>query len=170
MDSLHPATQKRLRGILRRWGAIWGVPGLERLARVRMSERMTRSLGRCNPQTGLITLRSNIPTSRLPRILCHEAAHLAAFRLYGASIRPHGVEWAGLVEQAGFAPSVREYTECLPSRPRSVTPPPYYRYAHRCTVCQSVRWAQRRMTKWRCDECLESGLAGELKITDMSTP
>jgi hypothetical protein len=155
--------------MMRDWGRLWGVSDLERIAKVRMSARLTRSLGRCNPNSGLISLRAGIPSARLPKILCHEAAHLAAFRRFGPSIKPHGPEWAGLMRLAGLAPTIREYTNCLQSAPRTVAPRAYYRYAHRCTVCQSVRWAQRRMSRWRCLDCIESGLEGEMTITDLRT-
>jgi hypothetical protein len=48
---------------------------------------------------------------------------------------------------------------------RPLTPRPLgYRFEHRCPVCQSVRLARRRMTAWRCAECVEAGLNGVIDI------
>lgn len=166
MDSLHPSTRRRVVRLVTEWGRLWSVSSLETQLSVTMNPRLTRSLGRCNPVTGRISLREGLPSRQLPAVLCHEVAHLAAHRLYGTRITPHGSEWADLVRTAGFVPSSREFTDCLPAQHTPVTPYHHFRYAHRCTVCQSVRWAQRRMMRWRCQECVESGLPGEMIITD----
>jgi len=157
---------RQLAQMVRPWAMRWGISGLERQLSIRLSTRMTRSLGRCTPAKGSITLRSGLSRSRLPGVLCHEAAHVAAFRLHGPSIRPHGAEWAALVSAAGFEPMVREFGSCIARSANKRAHSPRFRYAHTCTVCQSIRWAQRPMARWRCTECTESGLPGDMTIVD----
>ncbi len=40
-----------------------------------------------------ITINSNLNTYRFLITLIHEIAHFEAFKVYGRSIKPHGVEW-----------------------------------------------------------------------------
>ena len=156
--------------LLRTWGRLWGLDGLEHRITLRESGRLTRTLGRCQPGTGLITLRAGLPPDQVPAILCHEAAHVAAYLLHGPGLRPHGPQWAALVAQAGFRPAV-EYAgpaPCLPGR--LSTPPGSFRFAHRCPVCQATRWARRPVRGWRCADCLAQGLSGAMEIIDTRTP
>ncbi|HET8656834.1 MAG TPA: SprT family zinc-dependent metalloprotease [Longimicrobiaceae bacterium] len=176
-----------IRALIARWAGAWGVPDLERDVSVSFSSRLTRSLGRCRPSAGRITLRSDLrlgSRDRLAEVLCHEVAHVAAFRLFGPGAAPHGPEWQGLLAQVGFEPRVRT-TEPTSSRARvriagqqllpGGSPAParvplseptrILPYEHRCPVCQSVRFARRPVPRWRCAECLEAGLSGELVIT-----
>jgi SprT-like family len=39
------------------------------------------------------------------------------------------------------------------------------RFAHRCPVCQTVRYARGPVHRWRCAACLDAGLDGVLEIT-----
>ena len=150
------------------WMSLWELPGLEEGIRVSFSPRMRRSLGRCAQERGRITLHSALrsgPRTRLAEVLCHEAAHVAAYVLYGRSVRPHGPEWAGLVAQIGFTPATRE-----PGLEGRRTSPHAQRssrleYEHRCTVCQAVRLARRPVPRWRCADCAAAGLSGEMTVT-----
>jgi ribosomal protein L37AE/L43A len=42
--------------------------------------------------------------------------------------------------------------------------PARIRYEHRCPVCHAVRFARRRMSQWRCRECVTVGLPGLLEV------
>ena len=155
-----PDLVARSRRLLRRWSKRWGLSGLESAVTITLSTRLHRSLGRCRPAQGLITLRPDLASS-FDAVLCHEAAHVAAFVLHGRTVRPHGAEWASLVAAVGFDPVVR--TRVAGTRPRPPRPLGY-RFEHRCPVCQSVRLARRRMTTWRCAECVDAGLDGVMDI------
>ncbi len=151
------------------WGCLWGLPGFEQNLTIRFSQRLTRSLGRCDPAAGILTLRSGLLATQIPYILCHEAAHIAAFLRFGPGLRPHGPEWASLVVLAGFQPTVHSpgITRLSPHSPGQ---PGSFRYAHRCLVCQATRWSRRPIRRWRCAECLAIGLSGELQIIDTQKP
>jgi len=155
--------------IIHLWGCRWGIPGFEASLSIRVSGRLTRSLGRCNPARGTITLRAGLSPDQLPYVLCHEAAHIAAVLLFGPAIKPHGPEWASLVSAAGFIPSVRYPGAPPPAPVAKPAPPGRFRYAHQCLTCQTTRWARRPMRHWRCAECLAAGLAGEMLLIDTQT-
>jgi predicted SprT family Zn-dependent metalloprotease len=136
---------------------------------VTFSQRLRHTLGKCTPVRGKIVLSAALrsaPTSQLAPVLCHEAAHVAAFLLYGGAIAPHGKEWAALVRAVGHTPSMSllhrsTHTLQLPATHRGA-----FRFEHRCPVCQSVRWAARRVSGWRCAECRSAGLIGVMEIVD----
>lgn len=46
-----------------------------------------------------ITVNSNLNTFRFLITLIHEIAHLIAFKKYGNSIKPHGIEWKRTFQQ-----------------------------------------------------------------------
>jgi hypothetical protein len=151
---------------LEAWLRLWGMPDLEQRITVRVSARMTRSLGRCAPARGAIWLSRlvvNGSPSVLETVLCHEAAHLAVFARHGRGRNPHGPEWAALVRMAGFEPSMRPADGEGTLRPRPGIASG--RYEHRCPVCQMVRVARRPVTQWRCASCVATGLPGDLEIT-----
>ena len=95
---------------LRDWCHLWGVEELAPEISVELSSRMTRSLGRCYPDRKLIRIAQFVfdeSSTLVQEVLCHEAAHLAAYHLHGTSIRPHGREWKALMLMAGHPPTVR---------------------------------------------------------------
>lgn len=167
-DLLEPFSVQ-MKALIHPWGCRWGIPGFERNLAILQSKRLTRSLGRCQPNNRTITLRSDLPAYQLPAILCHEAAHIAAFLLFGPGLKPHGPEWASLVTQAGFTPYARGPGVSSPPSFRHPIPTGAYRYAHQCLVCQTTRWARRPIRRWRCAECRALGLTGEMKIIDTQT-
>ena len=159
----------QLLALIHPWGCLWGLPGFEQNLTLRFSPRLTRSLGRCNPAAGTLTLRLGLPEDQIPSILCHEAAHIAVYLRFGAGRRPHGPEWATLVALAGFLPAVHAPGPKTPS-PRHSRQPGLFRYAHQCLVCQATRWARRPIRNWRCAECLRAGLTGDMQILDTQRP
>lgn len=158
-----------IRALLTDWLETWDTPHLAAHAKIELSPRLTRSLGRCYPDRRLIRIAPFVAHSEnglLHEVLCHELAHLAARELHGARIRPHGAEWKRLMRAAGYEPKTR-----LPLPPGAPEPPrngrkrPRFVYLHRCPVCQRYRVARRLMRRWRCAACVDSGLDGELLVT-----
>jgi predicted SprT family Zn-dependent metalloprotease len=159
--------ESEIRALIDRWGAEWGLPDLASSVYVTFSSRLKRSIGRCRPATGRITLHKDLLVAdpeRLAEVLCHEVGHVAAFQLFGSGTAPHGPEWRELVERVGFQPSTRT-RESVPAPLISSSPSTILPYEHRCPVCQSVRFARRPVGRWRCGECMEAGLDGELVIS-----
>jgi predicted SprT family Zn-dependent metalloprotease len=144
---------------------LWSIPDLAVTVEVRFSRRLTRSLGRADASTGRIALAAFLESepALCDAALCHELAHLAAFRLVGRSERPHGPTWQRLVRAAGHEPTLRlpvdanDLDEHAPRQRR--------RFTHFCPVCQFTRTAARPMRGWRCADCIAAGLDGRLKIT-----
>ncbi len=101
------------------WCTLWSVPSLADDVAVIMSRRLTSSLGRAHFRYQRITLQHTLldPTAAalLREVLCHELAHLAAYRLHGTKIRPHGRAWKDLVIAAGYPPNVTYAAENLPA-------------------------------------------------------
>jgi 8-oxo-dGTP pyrophosphatase MutT (NUDIX family)/predicted SprT family Zn-dependent metalloprotease len=155
------------------WGRIWGVPDLADVTTVAFSTRLRRSLGRCRPASGRITLHAALKCDEedlLAEVLCHEAAHVAAHRLSAGEARPHGVLWRQLVRAAGFEPHTRRQgwpagvTGHVPGQATARAATGRYTVEHRCPVCHTVRYARRAVPAWRCAECQDNGLPGELVI------
>lgn len=154
-----------LLSIIARCAAAWSTPDLPTSVSITFSPRLRTSLGRCRPDTGRITLHPSLAleaADNLALVLCHELAHVVAFRRHGASVAPHGPEWRALVEQAGFDSAVT-----LPGATTQghSTAPPRLGYAHTCPTCHTRRLARRPVSRWRCAECVAAGLPGELMIT-----
>ncbi len=103
----------------------------------------------------------------MAEVLCHEAAHVAAYELYGEKVRPHGSEWASLVTAAGFRPRYKT-TDANAVRPE-LSHHTRKLFEHFCPVCQVTWVARKRMSRWRCTYCLADGLTGELVITERAT-
>jgi predicted SprT family Zn-dependent metalloprotease len=102
-------------------------------------------------------------------VLCHEVAHVAAFHLYGAEVRPHGAEWAALVAAVGHVPMTAKSFELAANRQSAQPPksrsPSRRSVLHVCPVCQTTRLARRVVHAWRCAECVAAGLNGRLEVT-----
>src|SRR5262245_59875875 len=97
-----PGTPSYLRSLAR----IWGCPRVSQL-RCRLNPRLTTSLARLRSYDGLIEF--NLTVAGLDgrdqqEVICHEAAHFVGWQRYGRTVRPHGPEWATLVQRAGFEP------------------------------------------------------------------
>ena len=147
------------------WASVWGVPALMERVAVDFSTRLRTTLGRCVPALGRITLHASLRSgddARLREVLCHELAHVAAFRLHGSAVRAHGPEWSALVLAVGFQP--RMQLDVPGSGAARAAVSSRFRYLHACPVCQTRRYGRRPVRRWRCAECVAAGLSGELEI------
>jgi predicted SprT family Zn-dependent metalloprotease len=155
-----------LRGHLVGWGRSWGLPGLHRQLRLRVSPRLRTSLGSYRAAQGELILAEWLldgPEALLEEVLGHEAAHAAVHAMHGRGARPHGPEWRSLMEQAGLPARVQVPGSALPPGRR----PAAARRAlweHRCPVCQATRFARTRVGRWRCRACREAGRDGKLVV------
>ena len=162
MSGLHSGYHVRLK----RWAALWSLPGLEDRVSVTFSRRFRSSLGRCAPSSGEIRLAAFLqdgPRALLIEALCHEAAHAAVYELHGPGPKPHGPEWRVLMQAAGYQPRARVPAALLEDlAPSSIRTRPTW--LHRCPVCQASRIARRAVHRWRCAACVRAGLNGFLLI------
>jgi predicted SprT family Zn-dependent metalloprotease len=150
--------------LIRRWTRRWGIPALAAEITCQWSPRLRRSLGRAYPQRKLIRLSLLLQepqyASLFEEVLCHEAAHIAAFHLHGCLVAEHGPAWEELVRLAGHEPRRCCETDSLPQRQELES----VRYVHICPVCQATRTAKRPQPRWRCVACQNAGLDGKLII------
>lgn len=146
-------------GEVRRLSRVWGVP-LSNVDIV-ISSRFTTSAGSADARRNRVAISAAVPARFFRDVLRHELAHIATFRLVGNTERHHGATWQRLVRQAGGDPKANV---SLPlNRRRSSS-----RYLHACPVCDFARFARRRVTAWRCADCVEAGLPGLLVITQVN--
>jgi len=158
-----------LRDRLERWAALWGVPMLADGVALRTSSRLRTSLGSYRVHRTELTLAAWLlsgPEALLDEVLCHEAAHAAVHALHGRRARPHGAEWRGLMQQAGFPPRLRVPWSAVPAR-RRIAAAERALWEHRCPVCQATRLARTRVTRWRCRSCREEGREGRLVVQQL---
>ena len=167
---------------LARFGVLWGCPELAAATAVRFSPRLRRSVAQAWPARSLITISSTVPPDPelLDEVICHEFAHLVAHRRIGLNEPPHGPTWRALVREGGHAPALSlDGSRLASSESDSTTrvrvgPGPAVqvgqRFRHQCPVCDFSRIAARRVTAWRCRDCLASGLDGLLIIHRIGLP
>ncbi len=94
----------------------WRVPDTD--VTVVWNDRLTTSAGRAFVRHGRIELNPALlgrAPDQLPMVLAHEAAHVAAARLFGPNVPAHGRHWRSLMRLAGFPPAV---THDIPLEPR----------------------------------------------------
>lgn len=152
---------------LSKWSYLWGIEDLSSRVSIEVSTRLRSSLGRCNPQRGVIrihqALRNPLYADIFRIVLCHEVAHIAAYIIFGPSIKPHGAEWKSLAKKAGISTkaslSLNISKEELGIKPRKK-----YSYEHLCPVCQIGFTALRTDRRWRCKHCDESGLDSSFNV------
>ena len=140
---------------------LWGRPELTSSVIIQFSDRLRSSLGRTRVDVRRVRLNPLLASANeqlLDEVLCHELAHIAVYENYGTHVKPHGPEWTALVRQAGFEPRLR--ISVADEKPPTIT----RRFEHLCPVCQTVRYAKRSMTRWRCESCVYAGLEGKLLI------
>lgn len=147
------------------WAHLWRVPSLARVE-ITVNSRLRTCLGRCLPKSNRIELNPSLlrrRRSKLTEILCHEAAHIAAYLLGHDRERPHSGHWASLMMAAGFKPQARVTRRgCIARlRPHEVR---NQVFEHYCPVCRFMRIARKRVPRWKCRVCVSAGLRGNLKI------
>lgn len=129
--------------------AHWRVPPGPAVT-VHWNRRLTTTAGRAFGGDGRIELNPSLladTPGQLAVVLVHEAAHIAAHRLFGPSVAAHGRHWRGLMRLAGLPPEV---THDLP------VPAPRRRrrshvYLRVCDACGDRRIARVvRYTPCRC--------------------
>jgi predicted SprT family Zn-dependent metalloprotease len=166
-----PRRLSEIRHHVRCWLALWGMPGFDENLTIEWSSRLRRSLGRAVPSRRLVRLSHLLLTARRKLVLetvCHEVAHVAVPVLHRNPCRPHGPEWAELVRTAGFAPrnrvnqSARGQAATVSVRRPSGAG--VRLYVHTCPVCHARRLARRRISRWRCADCVTAGLDGRLTV------
>lgn len=87
--------------------ARWRVP--ETAVAVRWNPRLTTTAGRAFLRGARIELNPTLlakAPDQLPVVLTHEAAHIAAFRLFGPRVQAHGRHWRSLMRLAGLPPDI----------------------------------------------------------------
>lgn len=155
-----------LSALAEKWGSVWGIRDFPARVHFEFSDRLRTSYGKCFTRSGRIVLSRKLLAGRqlnLELAACHECAHAAAFLIFGPNVKPHGKEWRSLVSLAGHTPKTKveirgNYKERLDSPRQSPM------YEHRCLVCNQVSFARRPVRVWRCIECVEAGLSGEMAI------
>jgi predicted SprT family Zn-dependent metalloprotease len=149
---------------------LWSMPDLPASVSVCFSSRLKRSLGRADAARGRIALAAFLADepALCDLALCHELAHLAAFRMVGSTERPHGPTWQRLVREAGHSPALR-----IPIGPGDTTSPAKRsgpRFRHVCPVCHFSRTAAKPFSSWRCRDCVSAGLDGHMEIVTVGEP
>jgi len=144
-----------------RWDA---APVRERIT-VSIGTRLRRSLGRADLRSGRIVVSASVvdDPALLREVLAHEFAHVVAHDRAAAPEGPHGPTWSALMTRAGYEPRLR-----IPA-PRSAAgtaapEPRRWAYVHRCPICQAQRTAYRSVRGWRCADCVQSGLPGDMLV------
>jgi len=87
--------------------AQWRVKETE--VEVTWNRRLSTTAGRAFVRSGRIELNPRLlanATDQVETVLTHEAAHVAAFRLFGDNIPAHGRHWRSLMRLAGHEPAV----------------------------------------------------------------
>lgn len=159
--------QALIKETLRRAFRRWGLPELARDVRVEYSRRLRRSLALCYADERLIRLDPVLgrPENRelLREIVLHEAAHVAAWEIHGDDAKPHGPEWAALVDAIGYLPRL-DFRVNRPRRGTDGRRLPAVVYEHSCPECGMSRLSSTPDRRWRCSRCAEKGLPGRLRI------
>jgi SprT protein len=152
---------------LEEWAAAWRVPSLPSTVRIEFSRRLRHALGKCTLRSGSIRLNAGLLGAApevIREVVCHEAAHAAAWMLHGESARPHGPEWKDLMRRAGYEPRVRWPAAAVPESVRRLDRAAIL-YVHACPDCRAYRLARRRFSAWRCARCRTAGREGRLEIS-----
>lgn len=128
--------ERRVAEQLRSWRVPPGEP-----VRVTWNARLSTTAGRAFVAEHRIELNPALLVDwpdELPKILVHEAAHIAAHRLFGAAVAAHGRHWRGLMALAGLPPEV---SHDLPVRGAARRRRGYF-YLRVCDACGGRRIAR----------------------------
>lgn len=138
--------EQRVRDLM----AAWRVP--DAAVQVRWNERLQTAAGRAFVRTGRIELNPKLlgqAPDQLPMVLAHEAAHVAAVRLFGAGVPAHGRHWRSLMRLAGYEPKV---THDIPVPGRRRTARRRFVYLRVCDGCGDRR-LYATVRYGRCQGC-----------------
>lgn len=109
----------------------------DRAVTVAWNGRLTTTAGRAFVRRGHIELNPRVlarAVDQVDMVLTHEAAHVAAFRLFGDAAADHGRHWRGLMRLAGHAPEVTHKIPVDDLR-RQRRRRPRYVYLRLCGAC-----------------------------------
>lgn len=140
------ALQERAAELFRGWRV------LDTDVEVTWNGRLSTTAGRAFVQSGRIELNPRLlakQPDQIDVVLTHEAAHVAAFRLFGANIPAHGRHWRSLMRHAGQAPEVchKMPVDDLRRRRRA-----RYLYLRLCASC-GERVVLEQVRYGRCSGC-----------------
>lgn len=130
--------------------AQWRVP--QTGVAVQWNRRLSTTAGRAFLRGARIELNPKLlarAPDQLPVVLAHEAAHIAAFRLFGPNIPAHGRHWRSLMRLAGHEPAItHEIPVDGPRSPRRRR----YLYLRVCEACGD-RQVAAAVCYGRCQGC-----------------
>jgi len=164
IEAMGAAQSKAVQADIRRLAKAWSLPSLERSIAIRVNRRLRTSVARYRRDQSCIEVGPTFLKSAGIRreALAHELAHAAVATQFGRTSRIHGDEWRLLVEIAGFEPRTRIDVTNTSSISQNTWRPA--RYEHRCAVCHMKRMSKRPVRAWRCKQCVDAGLAGQLEV------
>lgn len=116
--------------------------------------RLSTTAGRAFVKSGRIELNPSLLAKSLDQVdvvLTHEAAHVAAFRLFGDNIPAHGRHWRSLMRHAGCEPDVTHKMPVDDVRKRR-TRRARYLYLRMCGAC-GERAVLEQVRYGRCSGC-----------------
>lgn len=129
---------------------------VDRKITVVWNERLTTTAGRAFVKNGRIELNPTLlgkARDQIDVVLVHEAAHIAAFRLFGPNIPAHGRHWRSLMRLAGLPPDVtHDIPVDEPVRRRVAPRRRAYWYLRVCDACGD-RTVADAVRYGRCREC-----------------
>jgi predicted SprT family Zn-dependent metalloprotease len=128
----------------------WRVP--ETAVAVCWNARLTTTAGRAFLRGARIELNPTLllrAPDQLPVVLTHEAAHIAAFRLFGPNIQAHGRHWRSLMRLAGLPPAI---THDIPVDGPRARRRRRYVYLRLCEACGDRQIAEA-VRYGRCQGC-----------------
>lgn len=124
----------------------------ETAVRVQWNRRLSTTAGRAFLRGARIELNPRLlarAPDQVPVVLAHEAAHIAAFRLFGPNIPAHGRHWRSLMRLAGHQP---EITHKIPvDRPKTSRRRRFF-YLRVCEACGD-RQVAAAVRYGRCHGC-----------------
>jgi len=117
--------------------------------------RLSTTAGRAFVRAGRIELNPRLlagEPDQIEVVLIHEAAHVAAFRLFGGNIPAHGRHWRALMRAAGQAPSVTHKMPVEHLRRKRPARRRRYLYLRMCGRCGD-RVVLEQVRYGRCGGC-----------------
>ena len=112
---------------------------LDTHVKVDWNDRLTTTAGRAFVRNGRIELNPTLlakAPDKIDFVVVHEAAHIAAFRLFGGNIPAHGRHWRSLMRLAGHPPEVtHDIPIDEPARRRTARRRRSFFYLRVCDAC-----------------------------------